>query len=186
MRNIIKYNGRLYAPLEEGGHTIQGEIVEVVSVIKGEKEPPEQIAEEIRFQVSSGGSLEYFVAEAIRQERSQPESRECCNCEYHLTKKANEEVILRDELIGRMREEFERIRHFCSDREFGCEVAEEALTLPLPASTKKMEAMQRVCEEAQEVFEANPGFKAHFYFKNLGQAVTDLEALKTFEVPREN
>lgn len=30
MKNIIKFNGKLYAPLEEGAHTIQGEIAEVV------------------------------------------------------------------------------------------------------------------------------------------------------------
>lgn len=32
MKNIIKFNGKLYAPLEEGAHTIQGEVIEVCEV----------------------------------------------------------------------------------------------------------------------------------------------------------
>lgn len=40
MKNIIRFNGKLYAPLEEGGYTISGQVVDVVLKLTAPPEPP--------------------------------------------------------------------------------------------------------------------------------------------------
>lgn len=94
------------------------------------------------------------VVEELRQERSQPDSRECCNCEYHLTKKANEEVIVRDEMLGKMREALTVAKEIIDTNleiQRGCDpdyfLIRQALALPLPATTLRLEAERKVIRD---------------------------------------
>ena len=152
MKNIIKYNGKLYQPLEEGGHTIQAEIVEVVKSVKGETmKTPEEIAKTIISQIFGRdlpmpSECEEIVADAIRAERSQPDEREhCCNCEYHLTKKANERA---DKLESTLKEKDAEIERLWDGQDYiRADMQEEinSLTSQLQAQAEALQEARNIC-----------------------------------------
>lgn len=213
MRNVIKFNGRLYAMLEEGAHTIQGEIVHVVASKSklnktletiGHKCPTHEAWYELISEIAKRVKClpSYFpddnghILKAI-DSFSQPDSRECCNCEYHLTKKANDEVIVRDEMLLKMREGFQMIldrRNMKADDYYAkypeyrksiindaspyggeYQTAKYFLALPLPATTLRLEAERKVIEAAHKAVEHINLLRPEY--RELNDAIAHLDSL---------
>jgi hypothetical protein len=200
MRNVIKFNGRLYAMLEEGAHTIQGEIVHVVASKSklnktletiGHKCPTHEAWYELISEIAKRVKClpSYFpddnghILKAI-DSFSQPDSRECCNCEYHLTKKANDEVALRDEMLGMLRVALTVAKEIIDTNleiQRGCDpdyfLIRQALALPLPATTLRLEAERKVIEAARNVIDSvDPQHKGSVEMR-LKDALSSLDSL---------